>query len=205
MTIVGMRTPVAGAAFLFAAFLAVACPPRAEAAVAKQQRGSVYLMRGFINVFSTGMNTLNDELRAKGVNSTVLGDADWETIAHAIKARYAKDKQNALPVIIMGHSLGANSTELIADELNEKHIPVALIVNFDAVSQMAIPANVQHVMNFYAPDGFGLVLKPGPGFHGRLDNINAQKLIPDVQHITIEKQERLHVTVIAEVLRLLGK
>ena len=29
----------------------------------------------------------------------------------------------------------------------------------------------------YAPDGLGVVVKPEPGFHGRLDNINAQSTL----------------------------
>jgi thioesterase domain-containing protein len=204
MTFVSRRTATAGAAIVLAAFLAPAFPLRVDAASDQEQRGSVYLMRGFANVFSLGMDALNEELRAKGVNSTVLGDADWQAIAQTIEARYAKSK-NALPVIVMGHSLGGNATLLIAAELSTKNIPVALVVNFDATSPIEVPPNVRHVMNFYAPDGVGVVLKPEPGFHGRLDNINVQTMIPDVQHLTIEKEKRLHSLVVAAVLRVLGR
>jgi hypothetical protein len=48
-------------------------------------------------------------------------------------------------------------------------------------------------------------VKPEPGFHGRFDNINAQSMIPDVQHVTIEKEKRLRSIVVAVVLRVLGR
>ena len=128
MTNLPGRRQLAAAIVVFAALIVVPSPPASAA-----QRGSVYLMRGFANVFSLGMDALNDKLKARGVNSHVLGDADWLTISREIEARYAKEK-SALPVIVMGHSLGANATELVAAELATHHIPVALIVNFDATS-----------------------------------------------------------------------
>jgi hypothetical protein len=185
----------------FAVLVGLAYSPSANAAT---QRGSVYLMRGFANVFSLGMDALNDKLKARGVNSHVLGDADWLTISREIEARYAKDK-SALPVIVMGHSLGANATELIAAELATRKIPVALIINFDATSPPLVPANVTRVINFYAPDGFGKILKPGPGFRGRIENVNVQKLLPGIDHLNIEKTDKLHRIAIAAVLRTLGR
>jgi pimeloyl-ACP methyl ester carboxylesterase len=203
MRVVSRRTALLGAAVLLTGLLSSGGSTRAYAA-AQGQEGSIYLIRGFANVFSRGMDTLSDELRAKGVNSTVVADDDWQSIAQAIEARYAKTK-NALPVVLVGHSLGGNSTLLIAAELNTKNIPVALLVNFDATSPIAVPPNVRHVVNFYAPDGVGVVLHPGVGFRGKLENINVQTTIPDVQHVTIEKEERLHGLVIAAVLRVLGR
>ena len=202
MTNLPGRRLLTAAIIAFAGLVAVALP--AANAANAPQRGSVYLMRGFANVFSLGMDALNDKLKARGVHSTVLGDADWLTISRAIEARYAKDK-SALPVIVMGHSLGANATELIAAELATHNIPVALIVNFDATSPPLVPANVNHVINFYAPDGFGKILKPAPGFRGRLENVNVQKLLPGIDHLNIEKTNKLHQMAIAAVLRTLGR
>lgn len=174
-----------------------------EAAV-KQPHGSVYLMRGLANVFSLGLDTLNDKLHAHGVRSIVLNHAGWLNIARQIEARYEIDK-NALPVVLMGHSFGADATLLLAGELAAHKIPVALVVNFDAVNSIAVPANVRHVVNFYESTGNGLALSGGPGFRGRLENIDVSKGDATIGHLNIEKNPRLHSRAIAEVMRVLGR
>jgi thioesterase domain-containing protein len=105
----------------------------------------------------------------------------------------------------MGHSFGADATLEIADELATKNVPVALIVNFDAVTENVVPKNVAHVINFYESKDNGLALKPGEGFKGKLENIDAVKIDPDIGHLNIEKSKRLHARAIAEVLKLLNR
>ena len=173
-------------------------------AATKTPRGSIYLMRGLANVFSLGLDTLNSKLHARGVNSIVLNYASWMSIAGKIEQRYKADK-NALPVVLMGHSFGADSTLLLAAELAKNKIPVALIVNFDAVHNIKVPANVRHVVNFYELTGNGLALSGGPGFRGRLENIDVSKVDNTIGHLNIEKSPRLHTRAIAEVLRVLGR
>ena len=173
-------------------------------AATKAPRGSIYLMRGLANVFSLGLDTLNDKLHARGVGSIVLNYASWMTIAGQIERRYKTDK-NALPVVLMGHSFGADSTLQLAGELAKHKIPVALIVNFDAVNSIKVPANVRHVVNFYESTGNGLALAGGPGFRGRLENIDVSKVDDTIGHLNIEKSPRLHTRAIAEVLRVLGR
>src|SRR5437899_12708621 len=50
-----------------------------------------------------------------------------------IAAKYKAGKQG--PVILIGHSLGANAVMLIGQELDKRGIPVALIVPFDGRSE----------------------------------------------------------------------
>jgi hypothetical protein len=191
------------AVLAFASSFALAQMPSAEAAT-KGPRGSIYLMRGLANVFSLGLDTLNDKLHARGVNSVVLNYASWMSIAGQIEQRYKTDK-SALPVVLMGHSFGADSTLLLAAELAKQKIPVALIVNFDAVNKIKVPANVRHVVNFYESTGNGLALSGGPGFRGRLENIDVSKVDDTIGHLNIEKSPRLHSRAISEVLRVLGR
>jgi hypothetical protein len=68
-----------------------------------------------------------------------------------------------------------------------------------------VPANVRHVINFYESKGNGVKLKPGPGFHGRLDNIDVSMTDPSIGHLNIEKNDRLHARAIAAVLAILGR
>lgn len=194
----GMLTRAAIAAFAVVVHIGVS-----DAAV-KQPHGSVYLMRGLANVFSLGLDTLNDELHARGVRSVVLNHTGWLGIARQIEARYATDK-NALPVVLMGHSFGADATLRLAGELAAHQIPVALIVDFDAVNGIEVPANVGHVVNFYESTGNGLALSGAPGFRGRLENIDVSKADATIGHLNIEKNSRLHALAIAEVMRVLGR
>ena len=128
---------------LLAAFVLMMTPLALASPGMAAPHGTVYLMRGLANVFSLGLDTLNDKLNAKGVPSIVTGYAGWQGIAQTIEDRYAKNK-GALPIIVMGHSFGADATLYIAAELNRKKIPVALIVTFDVVSDgTAVPYKVR--------------------------------------------------------------
>jgi thioesterase domain-containing protein len=188
-----------GAALLTATFAT------APEAAQKPPRGTIILMRGLANVFSLGLDDLNDQLHARGVtNSVVTSYAGWSDIANQITAKY-RTTRNAAPIILMGHSFGADATLEIADELATKNVPVALIVNFDAVTENVVPKNVAHVINFYESKDNGLALKPGEGFKGKLENIDAVKIDPDIGHLNIEKSKRLHARAIAEVLKLLNR
>ena len=204
MTSVWKRTRTVAAIVAFASIAALAHPADTQAAT-KAPRGSIYLMRGLADVFSLGLNALNDKLRARGVNSIVLNHSSWRSVAQQIERRYRTDK-NALPVILIGHSFGADATLRLAAELAKHNIPVALVVEFDVVSKkIRVPANVRHVVNFYESKGNGLALRGAPGFRGRLQNIDLSRTDPSIGHLNIEQSDRLHARAIAEVLGVLGR
>ena len=180
---------------------------RGEAMAAKAQpRGSVYLFLGLLNVFSTGLDTLSGELQAKGVPNTVMNYGGWMGAAARVEARYAKDRLRTRPIVLIGHSFGADAAISMSAALARKNIPVDLVVLFDATARQPVPANVRHLINFYsASDGIGKILRPAAGFHGRIDNVNIDKLHEDIGHLNIEKQESLHKRVIRAVLALYGR
>ena len=171
-----------------------------------QTRGSVYLFLGLMNVFSTGLDTLSDELKARGVPNTAMNYAGWTGPAAAVEARYAKSRARTRPIVLVGHSFGADAAISMSAALAKKNVPVDLVVIFDATAGQPVPANVRHLINFYSPtDGIGKRLRPGRGFHGRLENINIDKLHKAIDHFNIEKQEAFHRRVIREVLALYGR
>lgn len=197
---VGVAAAIAG----LAALLTTASAATSHAA-SKSPRGTIILMRGLANVFSLGLDDLNDQLHAKGVtNSVVTSYAGWSDIANHIVAAYHTNR-NTAPIILMGHSFGADATLDIAQALADKGVPVSLIVNFDAVSETVVPPNVAHVINFYESKDNGLALKPAPGFKGKLDNIDVVKIDPTIGHLNIEKSKRLHALAIAAVLKVLNR
>jgi hypothetical protein len=178
--------------------------PLAADAAAKAPRGSIYLMRGLANIFSLGLDDLNEKLHARGVNSFVLNYASWPQIASDIIARYKTDK-NALPVVVMVHSFGADATLQLSAELAKHNIPVALVIEFDVVSNIPVPNNIRHLINFYESAGNGRKLVAPPGFKGRLDNIDLSKTDSTIGHLNIEKNASLHARAIAATLAVLGR
>lgn len=176
----------------------------AKTSAAKSSHGTVYLLRGLADVFSLGMNTLTDELRAKGVRATVTNHAQGERVTNEIIAAYKKDPAKALPVVLIGHSLGANKTLIIASRLQREGIPVRLVVLFDATQKIPVPGNVAEVLNLHKPGAFGKTVAGGKTFKGSIDNRDVSD-IKGIGHVSIDKSKKLHGEVVAKVLKVLAE
>ena len=162
-----------------------------------QSRAHVYLLRGLLNIFSLGMDTLCDELNRRGVYATVDNHADWQELADAAAAKYRAGTEG--PIILIGHSLGADAVMEMAAYLGRKGVPVALVVPFDGTDSYAASANVARVLNLTKH----YYMSRGPGFHGSLLNVDLRN-DANIDHLNIDKSPRLHARVIAEVLALVG-
>ena len=160
-----------------------------------QARAHVYLLRGLMNLFSLGMDSLAEELSKRGVYATVSNHSEWQSLADQAASNYKVRKED--PIILIGHSLGADAVMQMAAYLNRKNIPVALVVPFDGTESFSTPANVGRLVNLtqrkYA------YMRPGPGFHGSLANVDVSG-DPSIDHISIDKSPRLHARAISEVL-----
>ena len=106
--------------------------PRAETS---QARAHVYLLRGLMNIFSLGMDSLAEELGKRGVHSTVSNHSEWQSLADQAASNYKAGKED--PIILIGHSLGADAVMQMAAYLNRKNIPVALVVPFDGTGSFS--------------------------------------------------------------------
>jgi hypothetical protein len=164
-----------------------------------QPRAHVYLFRGLADVFSTGMDTLAEELNKRGVYATSHNHADWQTLADKAAADYKAKKEG--PIILVGHSLGADAVMEMADYLGDKGVPVALVIPFDGTQSFPAPGNVGRVINFTQRD-YAFV-RPGPGFRGSLSNVDL-RADTDINHLNIDKSPELHARVIKEVLAIVG-
>jgi hypothetical protein len=164
-----------------------------------QSRAHVYLLRGLMNIFSLGMDTLATELSRRGVYTTVDNHADWQSLADGAAARYKAGTEG--PIILIGHSLGADAVMEMADYLGRKGVPVALVVPFDGTQSFSASSNVARVLNLTQRDY--AYMRRGPGFHGSLVNVDVSS-DPNIDHLTIDKSPRLHARVISEVLSVVG-
>jgi hypothetical protein len=153
----------------------------------------VYLLRGLLNVFSLGMDSLAAELQSAGISATVANHTSWRGIADEIAANYRAGRRG--PVVLVGHSLGADAVMDMGEYLGQKGIPVSLIVPFDGRNTHAASANVARVLNFYKSSD--VKITRGPGFHGELNNYYAAD--PNITHLNIDKNPRFHAMVINKV------
>jgi pimeloyl-ACP methyl ester carboxylesterase len=163
-----------------------------------QARAHVYLLRGLMNIFSLGMDSLAEELSKRGVHATVSNHSEWQALANQAASNYKAGKDD--PIILIGHSLGADAVMQMAAYLNRKSIPVALVIPFDGTGSFLTPANVGRLVNLtqrkYA------YMRPGSGFHGSLANVDVSG-DPSIDHINIDKSPRLHTRAISEVLAVI--
>jgi hypothetical protein len=161
-------------------------------------RAHVYLLRGLLNIFSLGMDTLAEQLNRRDVYATVDNHADWQSLADSAAANYKAGREG--PIILIGHSLGADAVMEMAAYLGRRGVPVALAVTFDGTDSFAASSNVARVLNLSQH----FWMTRGPGFHGSLINVDLRS-DPNIDHLNIDKSPRLHARVIAEVLAIVGE
>jgi pimeloyl-ACP methyl ester carboxylesterase len=108
----------------------------------------VILIRGYLDWYSTGIDTLATEIRASGIPVETFREEQWGDVADRLIA----DRPSG-PVRLIGFSYGADDAILISRRLAEKQISVSLLVTIDPVTPAAVPANVRRCVDFYEPDG----------------------------------------------------
>ncbi|MFY9835618.1 MAG: hypothetical protein WAK55_03975 [Xanthobacteraceae bacterium] len=113
------RSGLLTAVFALAVGTMVAFGPNPGAAQ-PQPRAHVYLLRGLMNIFSLGMDTLAEQLKRHGIDATVHNYAEWQTLAERAAADYKAGKE--APIILIGHSLGADAVMEMAAYLGRKGV-----------------------------------------------------------------------------------
>jgi len=151
-------------------------------------------MRGFMNVFSLGMDDLAATIQNRGIDATVTNHADADEIVGQIVRNYTAGDRG--PIILIGHSLGADATITMAQTLDHSGIPVALVILFDGTADHVVPENVAVAVNF--TQRFDLT--PGFGFHGTISNVDLRN-DAGIDHLTIDKSPALQQDAVAYVLQ----
>ena len=152
-------------------------------------REKVYLLRGFLNVFSLGMDQLADELQRRHISATVGNHLASSSLASEAIAGCKSGQISS--IVIVGHSLGATAAVSMAEELQKAGVRVALIMTLDPITRSAVPSNVQRLRNFYLSDGVGATVQPGEHFRGSLQNVDL-KGKPGLGHISMATSPGLH-------------
>ena len=189
---------VGGSAAVAITASAATAAPRAAAKDVHETVGPphVYLMRGLMNVFSLGMDQLAVLIARHGIEASVHNHAEADAVVSEIASRYSAGDHG--PIILIGHSLGADAVMTMAQSLDRVGIPVALVVPFDGTDSFAAPKNVACVLNI--TQRTFAYMRSGDGFHGELTNVNVSGE-PGIDHFTIDKSPKLQALVMKSVLQ----
>jgi pimeloyl-ACP methyl ester carboxylesterase len=110
----------------------------------------VVLLRGGLGVFSRGLDVLADRCRAEGMSVSVHPHTSWQAIADQLAREGAGGRQ---PLVLIGHSWGADAVLHIAARLEGRQTPVALAVTLESVNTTRVPDNIRMTLNLYCPKG----------------------------------------------------
>jgi hypothetical protein len=152
--------------------------------------------RGLADIFSRGMDTLTHRLNQEGYGARVYSTNQWPTAAQRIADQYSRGHK--VIVVLVGHSLGGNAIFDAAYDLDQRNVPIELLVSFDATNPRPVPKNVLHVVNFFQQNGFGKQVTAGPDFKGELSNVDLTAET-GLSHTTIDKSPRLHAMVMRKI------
>lgn len=178
------------------AFVALAAPAFAQSRQ-QQQQPRVYLLRGLANIFSLGMDDLAAKLNARGIKASVHSYVDVQNLSNFAvqEASEGRGRRRPSPVIIIGHSLGADAAVQMGNKVSAAGVPVPLVVTFDPVSANTASAKIGKVVNYYQAGGSG---KPVSG--PRVENVDLTRT-GALTHFNIDKADDLHQRVISMIQR----
>lgn len=179
------------------------------------REGNVILVRGLMDVFSLGLNDIEENLIAQGVNAHVVSGPRWASVSNAIKLEHKYGKLEG-PLVIVGHSYGADDAVRLARSLKEDGIEVDVLALIDPTTPPKIPSNVGYCFNLYksspATDWVPLLR----GIPVEVESSSTQLVNYDIRdhnedgrydrnnHFNIEEDADVQQTIIEQVLRVCG-
>lgn len=157
----------------------------------------VYLLRGFLNVFSPGIDELGDKLHSRGIDVSIANHLAWSALAEQAIASCNSGHEGA--IILIGHSLGAGAVVSMAQRLDHEGVQVALVVTLDPVAAPAVPGNVKRVANYYLSNGMGAALDHASSFHGSLQNMDMNDH-SELGHVSLTTSDAIQRHIMGDVL-----
>jgi hypothetical protein len=155
----------------------------------------VYLLRGVLNIFSLGLDTIGSRLEAQGIPVTVTNFVNWSSLADEAAAGYKSGRLKT--IILVGHSSGATALPDMVARLGQQGVPVKLAIGLDSVFKTRLSGNAERYINFYVASGAGEPVKRNADFRGKLDNVDVGT--SGVGHLSIDKNEMMQQKVISAI------
>ena len=175
----------------------------------------VYCILGLANVFSLGLYDLSSLLRNEGVPAAVVSGSDVQALANSIVDARLKSGDTR-PLVLTGHSYGADDCLRIAEILKSRSLTVDLIVLIDPSSPIPVPSNVDKCINFYLPTALGdvlpgifagnpIIVAPGNTHTILINQEVTAALGPElgqIDHFSLESSGTIHRLIQLEVFKL---
>ncbi len=156
----------------------------------------VYMIRGFLNVFSDGMNQMTKTLKRQGIRAKAISNGNWSDIANDI-IRRSKQKRVSYPIVIVGHSLGGVEAARFANKLGSAGVRTDLLIGLDPgfPQPPALTKGAVQVINYKIPSGKNY--RRGRGFNGKITTVDVSKFGTD--HVGIDKNKSVQNLVIGKI------
>ena len=160
-------------------------------------KAHVYLVRGLMNIFSLGLDSVASKLQARGIQATVHNHLEWAALADAAIQACKSGRESE--IILVGHSLGASAVVDMAQRLSQDGVQAGLVISLDPVTRLTAGGTVHRLVNYYISNGVGQPVDRGPSFRGTLQNVDL-KNNPEGGHIFLTNSEHMQQKVYDDVL-----
>lgn len=176
----------------------------------------IVLLRGLDDVFSLGLDTLQQVMVNIGLDASVYSGDAWSNVGAQIAAARALETDPP-DLVIIGHSYGADDGIRLATYFRTRTIPVRLLILLDATSPPPIPDNVEkclHLYNLWLPgylapgvfSGNPVVAAPG----NARTSITNEVVTPNpsntgvgcVNHFNIDASALIHRRILEEIFSI---
>lgn len=178
------------------------------------RKGHVYCILGWLGIWSRGMDVITQRANSElGVHAVSLGNPEWIKLADFVRIECKAGRWSG-PLVLVGHSIGADDQVRVATELNAANVPVDLVILLDPTIPPVIPPNVKHCVNIfksqpvvdYAPIFRGIKVRAADPTRTLVENIDLRttKVGFDtrvINHFNIAKIEGVQDMVLAAIAK----
>jgi hypothetical protein len=195
---------LSGARVLLVLVLSLVAAPTARAA---EPADNVVLFRGFMGIFSLGLDDLAKDLDRRGVRTRVYSHTETGNVVRLLSDPAEKRRGR---LVLVGHSFGGNAAMNVARQLRSRNIRVDLVVTLDPTAKGPISENVGRYVNYhFAGHALGSAVVPVSRKSPAIRNIDIagrKDLVADrVGHWNMTENPRLKKEIVDLVLKALSK
>ena len=176
------------------------------------RKGHVYCILGWLGIWSRGMDVIAQRVDAElGVQATSLANQEWTKLASFVRTEHEAGHWSG-PLILVGHSIGADDQVRVAKRLNQENVPVDLLILIDPTVPPVIPPNVRHCVNIFKshpgldtiPAFRGIKVRAADPARTLVENTNLRRTKVEfdtrvINHFNIAKIKGVQDMVLAEI------
>jgi pimeloyl-ACP methyl ester carboxylesterase len=178
------------------------------------REGHVYCILGWLGIWSRGMDVIAQRVDSElGVQATSLANSEWTKLASFVRREHEVGRWSG-PLILVGHSIGADDQIRVAKRLNEWNVPVDLLILIDPTVPGLVPPNVRHCVNIFkshpgldtVPAFRGIKVRSADPARTLTENINLRMTKVEfdtrlINHFNITKIKGVQDMVLAEIAK----